>query len=304
MDIVSFSKAAKVEREVKQARDSYSSLDGRLDAVSIGNVVSVRLKTELPSTGEVGRLYLVRQDTSNQGEPTAYTYSTKGYAKVSGDRVQNDTDNGALTLNGTKIVVYTHPSTHSADILTDGTSKVAMTTAERDKLSAIESDANKYEHPDTHSADMITDGVDHVSMTAAERGKLNAIDPWDAISDLVEYKDVVTYFAFDDHGRVIRQVVTDNYVEQIVKEPVLTMPDSTDDFSQGESFLVTSIGEIYLFNGVDFVMLPTLVDVVYQYDATGMLEYRTISTMGATPTQTNFRYFYDSKGNRIAVKKY
>ncbi|ATO48565.1 hypothetical protein P4V86_03385 [Brevibacillus laterosporus] len=304
MDIVSFSKAAKVEREVKQARDSYASLDSRLDAVSIGNVVSVKLKTELPSNGEIGRLYLVRQDSGNQNNPTTYTYSGGEYVKASGDRVSNHADNGALTINGSKTVVYTHPDTHSADILTDGNSKVAMTVGERDKLKAIEDEANKYVHPDNHSADMITDGVTNVSMTVDERAKLNVIDQWDAISDLVEYKDVVTYSAFDGVGRVVRQVVTDYYVEQNVKEPMLTIPDNPDGFTEGESFLVTSIGEIYLFDGTDFVVLPTLVDVVYQYDAAGLLENKSISTMGATPTQTHYRYIYDSKGNRIAVKKY
>lgn len=304
MDIVSFSKAAKVEREVKQARDSYSSLDSRLDAVSIGNVVSVRLKTELPSTGEVGRLYLVRQDSSNQNSPTAYTYSGGEYVKVSGDRIANNPENGSVTVNGSKMVVYTHPDTHSADILVDGKTRVAMTVDERDKLRAIENEANKYIHPDTHSADMITDGTTKVSMTVTERKKLSIIDPWDAISDLVDYKDVVVYFAFDDQGRVIRQVVTDNYLDQIVREPVLTVPGSTDGYAQNESFLVISVGEVYLYNGTEFVQLPTLLDVIYEYNSVGQLEYKMIATMGTTPTHTMYRFVYDSNGNRIAVKKY
>lgn len=304
MDIVSFSKAAKVEREVKQARDSYASLDSRLDAVSIGNVVSVKLKTELPSNGEIGRLYLVRQDSDNQNNSTTYTYSGGEYVKISGDRVSNHADNGALTINGSKTVVYTHPDTHSADILTDGNSKVAMTVRERDKLKAIEDEANKYVHPDNHSADMITDGVTHVSMTVSERVKLSVIDQWDAINDIVDYKDVIAYFAFDDNDRVIRQVVTDNHAEYIIREPLLTLPDTTDGYSQGDSFLVTSVGEVYYFDGTDFVFLPMLMDVVYQYDLKGRLEHKYVSSMGATPTQTSYRYFYDSLGKRIAVRKY
>ena len=197
MDIVSYSKAAKVEREVKQARDSYASLDGRLDAVSVGNVVSVRLKTELPTVGEAGRLYLVRQDSSNQNESTTYTYSGGKYVKVGGDRVSNHPENGTINLNGTKTVIYSHPDTHSADMLTDGSHNVIMTLNEREKLSNIELEANYYTHPDTHSADMISDGETHVSMTWGERKRLNVIDPWESISDLVDYTDVVTYFAFD-----------------------------------------------------------------------------------------------------------
>lgn len=299
MDIVSFSKAAKVEREVKQARDTYSSLDGRLDAVSVGNVVSVHLKNELPAAGEAGRLYLVRQDSSNQGHPTAYTYSGKEYVRVGGDRVGANPDNGAININGTKTLVYTHPNTHSADILEDGTNKVAMTIAERAKLQSIESEANNYVHPETHSADMIVDGVVNVSMTIGERGKLTFLD-----SDLMECKDIVTYYAFDELGRVVRQVVTDNYVEQIVREPLLTMPDSFEGFVQGESFLVTSIGEVYLFDGNDFVSLPLMLDAVYQYDGNGRLEHKSVTTLGTTPSRTDYHYIYDTRGNRIAVKKY
>ncbi|MFX3646448.1 MAG: hypothetical protein ACE3K2_03095 [Paenibacillus sp.] len=304
MDIVSFSKAAKVEREVKQARDSYASLDGRLDAVSVGNVVSVRLRTELPTVGEEGRLYLVRQDSSNQNESTTYTYTNGEYVKVGGDRVSNHPENGTINLNGTRTVIYNHPDTHSADMVTDGTHNVIMTLDEREKLSNIEREANHYTHPDTHSADMISDGETHVSMTWGERKRLHVMDPWESISDLVDYTDVVTYFAFDKQGRVIRQVVTDNYTEQLVREPVLTMPTSSEGYAQADSFLVFSIGEIYRYDGLDFVQLPTLVDVIYQYDGEGRLVEKSIARMGTTPVQTNFQYIYDSFGNRIAVKKY
>lgn len=304
MDIVSFSRAAKVEREVKQARDSHASLDQRLDAISIGNVVSVGLKTELPSTGEEGRLYLVKEDASNQGYPMSYTYIGGSYVKIGGDRVGNHPDNGAITINGTKYQVYTHPTTHSADMLTDGVSKKVMTAEERTKLSNIEEGANRYVHPDTHSADMITDGTERVSMTTGERKKLSIIDPWGEMNDLVDYKDVVIYFAFDEQGRVIRQVVTDNYTEQVIREPVLNMPTSTDGFTESDSFLVVSVGEVYRFDGTDFVQLPSLVDAYYLYDAEGRLIRKTISTLGATPVTINYDFVYDSFGNRIAVKKY
>ncbi|MGN7413708.1 hypothetical protein [Paenibacillus sp. SAF-068] len=304
MDIVSFSKAAKIEREVKQARDSYASLDGRLNAVSVGNVVSVGLKTELPTIGESGRLYLVRQDSSNQNESTTYTYSRGEYVKVGGDRVSNHPENGTINLNGTRTVIYNHPDTHSADMITDGIHNVIMTLDEREKLSNIDRDANHYTHPDTHSADMISDGETHVSMTWSERKRLHVIDPWESISDLVDYTDVVTYFAYDIQGRVIRQVVTDKYTEQLVRGPVLTMPTSSEGYAQNDSFLVISNGEIYRYDGLDFVQLPPLVDVIYQYDGEGRLVAKSIARMGSTPVQTNFQYIYDSFGNRIAVKKY
>ncbi|MGC5773348.1 hypothetical protein [Paenibacillus pabuli] len=216
----------------------------------------------------------------------------------------NHIDNGAVNINGTKTLIYFHPDTHSADIMVDGSAKVVMTSQEREKLFNIESEANHYIHPDNHSADMIIDGEMHVSMTLAERKRLSLMDPLAAISDLVDYTDVVTYFAFDAQGRVIRQVITDNYTEQMVTEPLLTLPISTDGYKQNDSFLVISVGEIHRFDGQAFMQLPTLVDVIYQYDDEGKLDSKSITRMGATPIQTNFKYNYDSLGNRIAVKKY
>jgi hypothetical protein len=51
-----------------------------------------------------------------------------------------------------------------------------MTDAERSKLNGVETGANKYVHPSTHSADMISDSATKVMMTAAERTKLNGIE--------------------------------------------------------------------------------------------------------------------------------
>ncbi|PYE51395.1 hypothetical protein HUB98_05260 [Paenibacillus barcinonensis] len=304
MDIVSYSKAAKVEREVREARDSYMTLDNRMEALSIGNVASVKLKSELPTKGDNGRVYMVQKDIGNQNEPTLYTYDGLAYVKAGGDRLSNHTENGAIILNGTKTVVYTHPDTHDADMLTDGNIRVVMTREERIKLSNIEPSANHYIHPDIHSADMIVDGKDHVSMTREERSKLRSIDSWEVYSDLVDYADVFTYFAFDEQGRIIRQVVTDNYTEQSVREPVWTLPPSTDDYAENDSLMVIPVGEVYRFDGKAFVQLPGLLDVIYQYDTEGRMVAKSITAMGTTPMQTKFSYIYDSLGNRIAVKKY
>jgi len=304
VDIVSYSKAAKVEREVKKARDSYTSLDGRLDAVSVGNVISISIKTELPIIGETGRLYLVQKDSSNQNEPTMYTYTGVTYVKVGGDRVTSHTENGAVNLNGSKAVIYTHPDTHDADMLTDGKMNVIMTREERHKLLNIDIEANYYTHPDTHSADIIVDGETHVSMTTAERKRLSTIDPWEIYSDLVDYADVVTYFAFDEEGRIIRQVVTDSYTEQSVMEPMWTIPSSTDSYAENDAFLLISVGEVYRYDGNEFVQLSAILDAIYEYDDEGRMIAKSITTMGSTPIKTNYTYVYNSSGNRIAVKKY
>lgn len=78
-----------------------------------------------------------------------------------------------------------HTGTESADVLTDGTSKVAMTTTERSKLSGIAAGATansadaallaRGNHTGTESADVLTDGTTKVAMLATERTKLSGI---------------------------------------------------------------------------------------------------------------------------------
>jgi hypothetical protein len=52
-----------------------------------------------------------------------------------------------------------------------------MTDAERNKLSGIEANANKYTHPTTHPASIIVQDASNRFMTDAERNKLEGIEP-------------------------------------------------------------------------------------------------------------------------------
>lgn len=45
--------------------------------------------------------------------------------------------------------VYTHPATHSADMIVDGTTNKAYTATEKSKLTGIDENANNYTHPTT-----------------------------------------------------------------------------------------------------------------------------------------------------------
>lgn len=72
--------------------------------------------------------------------------------------------------------VYSHPATHSADMITDGTNNKVFTTAEQYKLNRIEDEANKYVHPANHSADDIVDGTTNKAYTTAEKSKLAGMD--------------------------------------------------------------------------------------------------------------------------------
>jgi hypothetical protein len=71
---------------------------------------------------------------------------------------------------------YTHPASHSIDMITETTDKKIMTANERTKLSNISAGANNYTHPTSHSIDMITETTDKKIMTANERTKLSGIE--------------------------------------------------------------------------------------------------------------------------------
>ena len=70
---------------------------------------------------------------------------------------------------------YTHPSSHSLDMITETTAKKIMTADERTKLAGIAVNANNYTHPSSHPASMITETDSIKMMTAAERTKLAGI---------------------------------------------------------------------------------------------------------------------------------
>ena len=59
--------------------------------------------------------------------------------------VGNSTTNGNITLDGIEKTIYTHPTTHSADIIVDGTTNKTYTSIEKTKLANIKEGATKVE---------------------------------------------------------------------------------------------------------------------------------------------------------------
>ena len=70
--------------------------------------------------------------------------------KVNGHTVLSDVPAGAVFTD----TVYTHPATHSADIIVDGTTNKAYTATEKSKLAGIAANANNYTLP-TASASVL-----------------------------------------------------------------------------------------------------------------------------------------------------
>lgn len=95
--------------------------------------------------------------------------STKQDKLTAGDNITIDSNN-KISARDTK---YTHPSTHSASMITETTDKKFMTSAEKTKLSGIATNANYYTHPSSHSANMITENTNKRFVSDAEKTKWN-----------------------------------------------------------------------------------------------------------------------------------
>ncbi|MBC2722040.1 hypothetical protein [Desulfosporosinus sp.] len=69
---------------------------------------------------------------------------------------------------------YSHPSTHSADIIVDGTTNKAFTATEKTKLAGIATGANAYTHPANHPPSIITQDASNRFVTDTEKNTWNA----------------------------------------------------------------------------------------------------------------------------------
>ena len=68
---------------------------------------------------------------------------------------------------------YSHPASHSLDVITETATKKIMTDAERSKLSGIEASSNNYSHPASHPPSIITEDTTHRFVTDAEKSSWN-----------------------------------------------------------------------------------------------------------------------------------
>lgn len=75
--------------------------------------------------------------------------------------------------------VYEHPTTHSADMIVDGSTNKAFTATEKTKLAGVATGANKYTHPANHPPSIITQDANNRFVTDTEKaawsGKQNAL---------------------------------------------------------------------------------------------------------------------------------
>lgn len=132
-----------------------TQVEDQLSPARLGQDASNRLVTDAEKSG-----------WNAKAETTTSTPSTDGLMSAADKAKLNGIEASANN--------YSHPATHSLDIITETTSKKILTDAERSKLSGIEANANDYTHPASHPATMITEDASHRFATDTEKSTWNA----------------------------------------------------------------------------------------------------------------------------------
>lgn len=148
-DIVTVISQAAIATEVKAGSGDHRALTGRTAADS-HPVAAI--------TGLQGAL------DSKVDKVTGKGLSTEDYSTAEKSKLAN------IEAEANK---YTHPETHSADIIVDGTTNKAYTATEKTKLANIAAEANKYVHPN-HSGDVTSsgDGATTIANDAVTNAKM------------------------------------------------------------------------------------------------------------------------------------
>jgi len=131
-----------------------TQVEDQLSPARLGQDASNRLVTDAEKSG-----------WNAKAETTTSTPSTDGLMSAADKSKLNGIEANANN--------YSHPATHSLDIITETTSKKIMTDSERTKLSGIEANANDYTHPASHPASMITEDASHRFVSDTEKSAWN-----------------------------------------------------------------------------------------------------------------------------------
>ena len=135
--------------------DLTEQVQGLLSPANIGLDSSNRFVTDAEKSAWNGK-----------AETDLVTISVNGLMSATDKVKLNGVETGANN--------YTHPASHSLDVITETASKKIMTDTERTKLSGIEANANNYSHPASHTPSIITEDTTHRFVTDAEK------TAWDA----------------------------------------------------------------------------------------------------------------------------
>jgi hypothetical protein len=154
--------------EIKLVADNIDAIEAVADAMAAG----VDFEDIAAVTVNVAQLQAEMVTKASTAEVDALELVVAGKVdKVAGSSLMTDAEHTKLaamdvnaTANQTDAYLLdrgNHTGTQSADTLTDGIVKVAMTATERAKLTAIEAGANNYVHPSKHPVTILDGGTNY-----------------------------------------------------------------------------------------------------------------------------------------------
>jgi hypothetical protein len=185
------------------------------------------------------------------------------------NKTAQSTMNGNVLVDGNEIRVYTHPDTHSADILTDGALNRLYSTAEKNKLAGISNGANKveasvsngnvkidgveftvYTHPAAHAATMISLDSTHRFVSdvqiSAWNGKQNALG---YTPESIANKGIVNgYASLDSDGKIPSTQLPDSFKEMKVVA-TLAERDALQQFSGLRCHVIDATADVTVTSG-------------------------------------------------------
>lgn len=201
---------------------------------------------------------------------------------------------------------YTHPDTHSADIIDETLDRLFMTQAERDKLGTVEDHANNYVHPDNHDASIITQTTDLQFVSQTEKDNWNSItgeltlDP--ATVDTLGGVIVGSGLEVQPDGTLSAQVQTDeNFTSELLTK-LNTIPIDANNYVHPDNhdasiiiqttdlqFVSQAEKDYWNTEGSSFTLEPATIDTLGGVIVGGGLDVQPDGTLSAIwQTEENF----------------
>lgn len=161
------------------------------NSAELAKVAAEKARDE--AQGIAGGDYVTKAELNTHANNTALHFTADEKTKLSG-----------IEANANK---YVHPSSHSADMITENSTHRFVTDTEKTKLSGIEENANNYTHPSSHPATMITEDSTHRFVTDAEKNVWSDKDVFIATYGVTSPTEIANA---RDNGKFV-YVKQDNY---------------------------------------------------------------------------------------------
>ena len=148
--------------------------------------------------------------------------------------------------------VYSHPPTHSADIIIDGVSNKTYTATEKKKLADVATNANNYTHPVSHPSSIIEQDASNRFVTDIEKAN------WNGKQDSLGYIPLNANLKgsaggvaeLDSNGRVPSSQLP-SYVDDVLEHANISLFPTIGE--SGKIYITSDTNLTYRWSGAGYV---------------------------------------------------